>query len=129
MKYNSHVIKLSVFLILCCIGYFIHKKLKIYRENFKENREVLIKTSIDRIETRLCDINTYDNFLFRHIVNLSGDAERTMKLSGDYFTHSKNIFAGISGRSGELISIYPSMKNEVQPIKDTEESLVILLVK
>ena len=121
MKYNSHVIKLSVFLILCCIGYFIHKKLNIYRENFKENREVLIKTSIDKIETRLCDINTYDNFLFRHIVNLSGDAERTMKQSGDYFTHSKNIFAGISGRSGELISMYPSMKNEVQPIKDVAD--------
>lgn len=124
MKYNSHIVKLFVFLILFCIGYIIYKQTNVYQENFKENSEELIKTSLDQIETRLCDITTYDNFCFRQIINFAGDAERTKTWPGDNLQHSKNIFGGIKARSRELLSIYPSMKNYLQPLMEISDKFI-----
>ena len=67
MKYNSHVIKLSVFLILCCIGYFIHKKLNIYRENFNEEEPYTLDDNLNNV---LCNSKE-----FKEIINLVGDME------------------------------------------------------
>ena len=114
MKYNSHVIKLSIFLILCCIGYFIHKKLNIYRENFNEEDPYTLDDNLNNV---LCNSNE-----FKEIINLVGDMEGhsgdSPKWKGDYFSHSKTMFNSIKRNSETLIRNYPSIKDDLQPLID-----------
>ena len=112
MKYNSHVIKLSVFLILCCIGYFIHKKLNVYRENFNEEEPYTLDDNLNNV---LCNSKE-----FKEIINLVGDMEGhsgdSPKWRGDYFSHSKSMFNKIKQNSEKLIRNYPSIKDDLQPL-------------
>lgn len=110
MKYNSHVIKLSIFLILCSIGYLIYKKLNIYRENFNEEEPY---TPSDSLNNVLCNSST-----FQEIINLVGDMESYSGRGGDYFSESKTLFNKVKQNSKKIIKNYPFIKDDLQPLID-----------